>query len=87
MKKFADELPLACLADDHQSMCNRNILKLKTDISRKNGKPLVETISPAKVEELEAFATAIFWSGDEEYAEFLHLYTSMVMNCGRGSEV
>ena len=87
LKKFADDPPLSCLDAEHQSMCNRNILKLKTDISRKNGIPLVDTTQPVRVEELQAFSTAIYWDGNEEFAEFLHLYTSMVMNCGRGSEV
>ena len=41
----------------------------------------------ASEKEMEAFATACYWDGNLQSAEFIHLFNSMVCNCGRASEV
>ena len=75
------------LKSNHHKTLLRKIVAVKTDYCRKHKKQFSQKTEPATEKEIEAFKTSCFWDGSLDCAEYVHLLTQMITNCGRGSEV
>ena len=80
--KYPDLLKL-----DIWSMYLSKIRKIKVQHSIKNNKPLSKSIESASEEDVMAMFNCIVWDNDCSSAEFLLLFMSCIVHCGRGSEV
>ena len=80
--KYPDLLKL-----DIWSMYLSKIRKIKVQHSIKNNKPLSKSIEAASEEDVMAMFNCIVWDNEYSTAEFLLLFISCIVHCGRGSEV
>ena len=63
------------------------VRSMKRQQASKNKKPVVVSKEAASDEDRTGIAAICIWSGNVVNAEFMNFFQSMVMNCGRGSEI
>jgi hypothetical protein len=86
-RRFPEQLPPIALHSSKLSDITMGMRRVKMGLNAKEGKVDSQGTEACTYNDKKSICALCFWRGDKRSAEFLHLFTSCIVNLGRGSEV
>lgn len=83
----SSKVPINVLTDEHCRLYTTRIRKTKISQSNANDTALQGEYKTASIADRRGMVALAFWGGRHADIEFVLLFSSLIVNCGRGSEV